>query len=560
MDMPKGPMTHGGELIVRTLKKAGVEAIFALHGAHVDAIFQAAVNLGVTLIDMRHEAAVGHAAEGYARSTRKLGVAVVTAGAGFTNVISSIATAKTDHTPVLYIAGAPGTNEAETNGLQGGIDQVAIVAPLCKWASAITRAEDAPRLIAHAIRVATTAPMGPVFINLPIDLGMMPFPDDGIAIPDNLIVDTPRLPAPDLVEQACGILAGAQRPIIYVGHEAYYSDAGAALQRFAEAHSIPVFSDLAAHGLLPAGHPLYGGTGHKLAYYAPDGKPDVVLMLGARFGLFTLGKATQFFPLSAKLIHVTSDAPEIGRLRRADLGIVADPKSMLEALNAKPLVMQANVPGWAKTVQSARAARKVLLDTEAKGHRGAIHPWLAVSATATAARGHILVADGAESYHWLNDAVAQEHEGSYLTHGHFGLMGMGLGMAIGAQIAHPERRVILQVGDGAVGFNIAEFDTMARHKMPIVVIVINNHSWGASERFQQVVPMAQHIVGTQLGDADYAAVARGFGCDGMSITAAEELGPAITAALASGRPSCIDVRVDFAPPCPELGLMMSQEP
>lgn len=210
--------------------------------------------------------------------------------------------------------------------------------------------------------------------------------------------------------------------------------------------------------------------------------------------------------------------------------------------------------------RAARAARLAALDAAAEGDHDPIHPWHAVRTIAAAARDHILVADGAEAYHWLNDAVAQANPGSYLTHGHLSCMGIGLGLAIGAQAANPGRRVLLMAGDGAVGFTIAEFDSAVRHKLPMVVVVMKNRSWGASQRFQEVFPGARHIVGTTLRDVDYAGVARGFGADGVSVTALADLRPALDAALASHRPTCIDVRVDFNPPAPELGLMMSRKP
>lgn len=546
----------GGDVIARTLASAGVKAIFALHGAHVDTIFQAAAQNGIRLIDMRHEAAVGHAAEGYARVTRGLGVAVVTAGPGFTNCLSSMANAFTDGTPVLYIAGAPDLSEAQSNGLQSGVDPVAMATPVTKWAHQITRPEDIARLVAHAVRVATTAPTGPVFLSVPTDVIGAMIADGGQSV-SSPIVDSPAWPAPNLVEAARELLASAERPVILVGREAWYANAGGALRVFAETTGIPVFSDFAAHGLIPADHPLYGGTGHKLAYVGAD-RPDLVLALGVKFGLFTLGDGAMLFPADAKVIHVTVDGAELGKVRRADVAVAADARAMLEMLNAAPPAMnRAAVDAWAATVRAAVPARHALLNAEADGHNGPIHPWPAVKAVAAAAADHILVADGAEAYHWLNEALAQKQAGSYLTHGHFGCMGIGLGLAVGAQVAAPTRRVMLLTGDGAFGFTIAELDTLARHDLPVVVVVTNNHSWGASQRFQDGGPPERRVVATTLGDARYDRVAAGFGCDGVRVTDLVALAPALDAAFASGRPTVIDVRVDYAPPAPELALMVS---
>jgi acetolactate synthase I/II/III large subunit len=160
----------GGELVVRTLERAGVSRVFAIHGAHLESLFQSCLDHRIPITDVRHEAAAGHAAEGYARAGRRLGVAMVTAGPGFTNAVTSMANAYIDRTPVLYLAGSAATRDAETNGLQSGIDQLAIARPIMKWAHRVAATADLPRLIAHAVRLATTGPTGPVLLDLPVDV------------------------------------------------------------------------------------------------------------------------------------------------------------------------------------------------------------------------------------------------------------------------------------------------------------------------------------------------------------------------------------------------------
>src|SRR5579862_8625357 len=163
-------MVSGGELLVRTLMRANVTNIFALHGAHLETIFQSCRVHRIPITDTRHEVAAGHGAEGYARSTRGLGVAMVTAGPGFTNVITSMANAFLDRTPVLYLSGAAALRDAETNTLQAGIDQVSIARPITKWAHQITTVQQIPRLVAQAVRIATSGPTGPVLLDLPADV------------------------------------------------------------------------------------------------------------------------------------------------------------------------------------------------------------------------------------------------------------------------------------------------------------------------------------------------------------------------------------------------------
>jgi acetolactate synthase-1/2/3 large subunit len=188
-----------------------------------------------------------------------------------------------------------------------------------------------------------------------------------------------------------------------------------------------------------------------------------------------------------------------------------------------------------------------------------MHPYQAVTAIVDSLPPDaIVVGDGAESYHWLNEVIRQERAGSYITHGFLGAVGFGLGLSLGAQVAHPKRPVLCLVGDGAVGFTIAEFDTMARHNLPIVVVIMNNRSWAASQHFQEIVSGREQVLGTRLGDARYHDVAKAFGANGVHVTKLEDLSLAIKSAFASGKPTCINVEVDVAPIPPEVELLMAR--
>jgi acetolactate synthase I/II/III large subunit len=551
----------GGELLVRTLIQANVKQIFGLHGAHLETIFQSCLDHKIPILDTRHEVAAGHAAEGYARATRTLGVAMATAGPGFTNIITSIANAYLDRTPVLYISGSSGLGDAETNTLQSGLDQVAVATPITKWAHRITVPQQIPRLVAQAVRLATSGPCGPVLLDMPADvLGAM-VDEDSAPIPQKILLDSAPAPQARLVDDALQLLTSAARPVIMVGVGAYQSGAGEELRAFAEATGIPVFSDFQAHGLLPSNHPLYGGTFHKMAdLSAADQRPDVVLAVGVRFGLFTLGMSDLVVPLAAKIIHVEVDPKEIGRLRQVAVGIAADPRETLQALNARAKSQKSpDRSRWQRTVRNAKIERCKRAQADLDRPGTPIHPLQAVSAIVdNISEDTIIVGDGAEAYHWLNEVIRQNHAGSYITHGFLGAVGMGLGLAMGAQTAHPDRPVLCLVGDGAIGFTIAEFDTMVRRSLPIVVVVMNNHSWAASQHFQEIVSGKHRLLATELRDADYHKVAAAFGAHGQRVTEIEDLGPAIKAAFASGKPACINVSIDLAPLPPELHLLMAR--
>jgi acetolactate synthase-1/2/3 large subunit len=554
-------MVTGGELVVRTLLKANVKKIFGLHGAHLETIFQSCLDHHIAITDTRHEVAAGHAAEGYARATRTLGVAMATAGPGFTNIITSIANAFLDRTPVLYISGSSGLGDAETNTLQAGIDQVAIVTPITKWAHRITVPQQIPRLVAQAIRMATSGPMGPVLLDMPADVLSAQVDEDSVQIPEHILLDVVPAPQARSIDKAIQLLASAERPVIMVGVGAYQSGAADELRAFAEATDIPVFSDFQAHGLLPSKHPLYGGTFHKMAdLSAPGQRPDVVLALGVRFGLFTLGMSDLVVPLAAKIIHVEIDPKEIGKVRQVALPIVADSRETLIALNARARAQKwPDYAGWQQTVRNAKVERRKRAEADLNRTTGPIHPLQAVSAIVdNIADSTIIIGDGAEAYHWMNEVIRQNHPGSYITHGFLGSVGFGLGLAMGAQVAHPDRPVLCLVGDGAIGFTIAEFDTMVRHNLPIVAVVMNNHSWAASQHFQEIVSGANRLTGVELRDAKYHEVAAAFGCHSQRVTEIKDLGPAIKAAFASRKPACINVAIDLAPLPPELHLLMAR--
>jgi acetolactate synthase-1/2/3 large subunit len=567
----------GGELLVRTLLAAKVRHVFGLHGAHLETIFQSLARHGVPILDTRHEVAAGHAAEGYARASRGLGVAMVTAGPGFTNVITSLANAYLDRTPVLYLSGSAALRDAESNTLQAGIDQVAIARPVTKWAHQITTPLQIPRLVAQAIRVATSAPTGPVLLDLPMDVLTAQVEEADAPIRANVVLDSPTAPTRAAVDSAMGLLLNAKRPIVMVGPGAWQADAGEELRRFVEHAGIPVFSDFQAHGLLPSSHALWGGTYHKLSELtASDARPDVVLALGVRFGLFTMGVSDRLVPSGAKLIHVEADAKEIGRLRDAHVPIVADSREMLRALNermgldaganagvsrsgAGPAPRWPDFSAWQKLIRDARAARLARHREQYSRTSAPIHPYQAVTAIADALPPDtIVIGDGAESYHWFNEVVRQERAGSYITHGFLGAVGFGLGLSLGAQVAHPKRPVLCLVGDGAIGFTIAEFDTMVRHGLPIVVVVMNNRSWAASQHFQEIVSGSDNVLGTRLGEARYHDVAKAFGVNGLHITKLDDLGTAIKGAFASGKPTCINVEIDVSPIPPEIELLMAR--
>lgn len=556
---------NGGELVVRTLQKAGVSTLFGLHGAHIDTVFQSCRNHGISIVDTRHEAAAGHAAEGYARISRALGVALVTAGGGFTNVMTPIANAFLDRCPVLFITGSGALRDDQTNTLQAGIDQVAMATPVTKWAHRITATDQIPRLVGQAIRIATSAPRGPVLIDIPWDVLSNEVDDANIVYPELAEHPDGSSIRPEHLEATLEILSKAARPIIVVGSEASRAGAADQIEKLAKTTGIPVFADYEGLNLLsnlPA--KLRGGLVQGLfGLHKIDAQPDAVLMAGIRFGLNTTHGTGALIPHSAKIIQIDPDAREIGRLQSVTKGIVCEVGGALEALaSAAGNRNWINHSEWQNTVSEFLDHRyRFVAENAVAGDE--FHPFHASAEIAKKAnKDTIMVADGALTYLWLSDLIARSQLGGFLCHGYLGSMGVGFGVAVGAQKAALSlgRKVILVTGDGAVGYSLGEFDTLVRHGLPLIVVVMNNQSWGATLHYQRVAAGQDRITHTRLENGSYQAVAAALGADSYSAHDAASLASALESALAKNRPACINVQVALDPVPPEEMILFGQDP
>jgi acetolactate synthase-1/2/3 large subunit len=553
----------GGEILVRALVAAGVETLFGINGAHVDGIYQAALDHGLPIVDTRHEMNAGHAAEGYARVRNSLGVAVLTAGGGFTNGLTSMANAYLDRTPVLYLAGSGPLRDDQTNTLQAGIDQVAMATPVTKWAHRVTRTDLIGRLLARAIRTALAGPRGPVLLDVPWDVlaGEAEVADSG---------KTPAGPGvraaaadPEAVSAICGILLQARRPVILAGSEVVRAGASSALRRFAQEADIPLLADYEALGAL-TGSPLNFGLIQSLFGLDEDAAPDAVLMLGLRFGLTTVHGSGKLIPRNARIIHADPAAAELGSLQEVEIPVVADPQPLLEQLSqilaARGGAGRQDRSLWKKQLRAHIERRAATVAAQVK-QDARVHPYDAVRTIAECVpEGAVVVADGALTYLWLSETIPNAPVSSYLCHGYLGSMGVGMGVAIGAQAAARGTSVILVTGDGAVGYSLGEFDTMVRAGLSVVVIVLNNRAWGATLHAQELSLGRSRIVSNRLENGDYSAVAKGLGADGYSVAHIADLAPAIREALAGRRPACIDVQVSLDPIPPEERVIMGGSP
>lgn len=537
----------GGELLGRTLAQAGVEYVFALHGGHLESFWQSCLRHKLRLVDFRHESSAGHAADAYARTTGRLGVCAVTSGPGFTNVISAITNAYLDAVPVLFLISSPPLRDVETNPLQGGVDQIAMVQPSVKWAHRVTHVERVPELLAQAVRTCLNGRPGPVVLEVPIDVMHMPVAEHLVHPPRGLKVHTTPAPAPQDVSAIIAMLRTAERPAIFVGNGIRFSGAELELRRFAEASGIPVFCGGHGYGALPYDHPLWGKDFALLSLLAMSGQPgtDGVLVVGARFGMFTGGRMGTPVAAGVPVAQVDLDPAEFGRLREVNIPVLADAREALRALADAAAGIE-----WPDRSQWVAAATGLKHMSGAgfgapEPEASPLHPYHAVAALADLSpSGTIYVVDGGEVSAWTHMVLRVDALWQLIGAGYHGCLGVGPGMSIGAALAHPGKPVLHITGDGAIGFHIQEFETMARLGLPIVTVVLNNGLWGMSAHGQDLIYGTEQRVICTLPDTPYETIAAAFGCHGERVERLAELAPALRRALDSGRPACINVLID----------------
>jgi acetolactate synthase-1/2/3 large subunit len=451
--------------------------------------------------------------------------------------------------PLLVITSAPPLGEVETNELQGGIDQIAAATPVTKWAHRITTAERIPDLVGLAVRRALAGRPGPVLLELPIDVAFTPVDQARLRPAGAPTIGARPGPAAEAVTHALRVLRDAARPVVVAGEGTLWSPVRDLLASFAETTGIPVFSSGPAWRTLPPRHPLNGQGAGSLAALALAGAPgpDAVLLLGARLGMFTGGRSGVIIPAEAKLVQVDAEAAEIGRLGPVDVAIAADCAQTLAALLAAEATEASRWPdwtGWAEQAAGAYRLMDALFVDAPEQVDGRLHPYRAVREVLAALEpGAVVVTDGGEAAAWADSAMTATEPELVFRLGYQGHLGVGHGWAIGAQTAEPARRVVQITGDGAVGFHIQELDTMVRHRLPIVTVVLSNDTWGMSIHGQDAVFGPGNDIITRLAATSYERVAEAFGAYGERIEQLAEVGPAVRRALDSGRPALINLIV-----------------
>ena len=541
--------SNGGEAAARALLAHGVDTIFTLCGGHLNPIYLHLENTDVRFFDTRHEQAAVWMADAYGRLMRRPGVAMVTAGPGFTNALTPIASASMAGTPLVLISGCVGINMIEKLDLQD-MRQAPVIEPMVKKAFICHSAERVPEFIDLAFREAVSGRPGPVYLELPVDvLGAEPSREVELPVTraESGVVDR------DKARELLALLAESEKPMLIAGSGAWYSDAGEELTRFIEATGVPIFTAANGRGVVPDTHPLcFEGS---LAIRPGSGmhagmNADLVVVLGNRLNLFCL--FGDVFNPQARMVQVDIKPEEIGRNRKIDLPIMSDIRALAAELNE--LVereglgagLRERFAPWTDELRRVHAEGKAGAEANWRSEAVPIHPMrLAYDVNEYMDReDDIVVTDGGDATTWIGMSRTMRCAGHYLDYGLFGSLGGGIPYANTAKFLFPEKRVLLFTGDGSMGFNFMEFERAITKGISFVVVIANDLGWGMI-RHSQEVRLGRAIEGvTELGRIDYHRFVESMGGVGFLVEKPDEIRPALEEAFASGKVACINVMTD----------------
>jgi acetolactate synthase-1/2/3 large subunit len=562
---------NGGAVVARVLERHRVGALFTLCGGHISPILVEAKRRGIRVIDVRDEASAAFAADAYARLTGIPGVAAVTAGPGVTNALTAVMNARLAQSPMVLLGGAAATILKGRGALQD-IDQLAAVRPHVKWARAVKRLRDLEPTLERAFAAARDGVPGPVFVECPVDVlygeaAVRAFYEEGMgsgerglaarvraryvawhlkrlfAARDNESTDAEPYfvmpPDAGMVGEAAGVIARAERPVAVLGSQAMLRvEAVSAVRAALERLGIPTYCSGMARGVFPRGHELLRRHARGTALR----EADVVLLAGVPldFRLQYGGAVNR----KATVIAVNRDGRDLQLNRAPDVAVLGDPSLFLERLGERTDGMPRWLD-WRDRLLERDRARDEEITRLASERTDFVNP-IALCAGIDRALDDrsILVLDGGDFVATASYVVAPRRPLSFLDPGVFGTLGVGGGFALGAAAARPDGLVWLLYGDGSAAFSIAEFDTMVRHRIPVIAVVGNDGAWTQIARGQR--DMLGDAVGTELRRTDYERVAEGYGGVGLRIEHPDEIDTVLATAkeeAAVGRPVLVNALI-----------------
>jgi len=527
---------NGARWLTQALQAEGVDTLFGYPGGTIMPFYDALVDSPLKHILVRHEQGAALAANGYARASGRVGVCVATSGPGASNLVTGIADAMLDSVPMVCITGQVATPLLGTDAFQE-LDVFGLTLPIVKHSYLVRRVEDLPQVVREAFRIAREGRPGPVLIDLPKDVQLA----DASALPAHVPADVapPAAPEQARLAEALAAIAGAERPVVYAGGGIALADAVEAFRHFVEAARLPTVMTLRGLGALPPQHPqslgMLGMHGTRAANMAVQ-ESDLLVVVGARFDDRATGKLNEFAPF-ARVVHLDADAYEISKLRTADIAIPGDVASGLKALAAA----RSTCDDWRKRCAANRDRFGARYDAPGTDIYA---PALLKRLSEVAPADTIIACDVGQHQMWVAQHCRFQHPRNHLTSGALGTMGFGLPAAMGAQFACPERTVVLVSGDGSFMMNVQELATIARCRLPVKIVLLDNSSLGMVRQWQELF-FAERYSEIDLSDnPDFAALAQVFGIPATRITERDQVDDALAALLAQPGPGLLHVAID----------------
>jgi acetolactate synthase I/II/III large subunit len=533
------------DALMECLKAEGVEVVFGLPGGANLPTYDAFYDAGIRHILVRHEAGGGHAAEGYAKATGRVGVALATSGPGATNLVTPICDAMMDSVPVVFLTGQVRTELLGTDGFQEA-DTIGITMPIVKHSFLIQHPLEIPRSIHEAFHIARTGRPGPVVVDIPQDLSRGDIPYEPVA--------DVRLPGyqpttegnQKQIRLAAKALANARRPVVYGGGGVVGSDASGELVEFATADRFPVTCTVMGLGAFPAPHEqwlgMLGMHGTRAANYAMD-EADLICAIGARFDDRVTGKLDEFAP-RAKFIHIDIDPAEISKNVPAHIPIVGDAKNILPRLTAEYRALSpppSRLEEWWARIRTWQQRHPLRYEDSSDRE---IKPQYMIEALYEATGGDAIVSsDVGQHQMWAAQYFHFSRPRQWINSGGLGTMGFGLPAAMGAKVGRPDQTVVCIAGDGSVQMNIQELATCVQEGIAIKVFVMNNGYLGMVRQWQELF-WDRRYSQVDMGQwPDFVKLAEAYGATGLRFEDKRTLVSDMKEALATDGPVLVDVRV-----------------
>ena len=535
----------GAQAIMQSLVEQGVDTIFGYPGGAImptyDALFDYQDRLKHILV--RHEQGAGHAAQGYARMLNKAGVCLVTSGPGATNLITPIADAMLDSTPLVCIVGQVKANLLGTDAFQE-CDVIGMSMPVTKWNYQVVDANEIPEIIAKAFYIAETGRPGPVLIDITrtaqTDLMTIPFQYN---LCQTLISYKPRLePKTEHVEAAAKLINAAKRPYILAGHGILISGAEKELNEFVDKTGIPVATTLLGMSAMDADHPLFVGWPGMHGNYGANvltNSCDLLIAIGMRFDDRITGDLSTYAK-QAKVIHIEIDPSEVDKNVKADAPVVGDAKAALKAL--LPLVKKADHSAWRAEFKKYDDEEYDKITKKDLFHEGnQIKMGEAVALLSDKTKGEaVVVTDVGQHQMITNRYYRFKKQNSIVTSGGAGTMGFALPAAFGAKVAVPHREVVAVIGDGGFQMTLQELGTIAQSGLPVKIIILNNNFLGMVRQWQQLFFDNRYSC-VELQNPDFIMIAKGFGIEGHKVSDRSLLSESLDTLLNSDKPYLLEI-------------------